>query len=38
MNIEILKKQYPIQTGANNPILRSKSKKIKNIDINIKQF
>ena len=38
MNIEFLKKEYPIQTWINNPILRTKSKKIENIDENIRQF
>jgi hypothetical protein len=32
MNIDQLKKQYPIQIGINNPILRAKSKEIEKID------
>jgi peptide deformylase len=38
MRVEFLKKLYPIQVGANNPILRSKSEPIKKIDDEIKHF
>ncbi len=38
MNIDELKKIYPIQTWINNPILRKKSKEIKNITNEIREF
>jgi peptide deformylase len=38
-NIEkILKEQYPIQTGINNPILRKKSEKVQEITKEIQEF
>lgn len=33
-----IKRQYPIETGLNNPILRNKSKPIKKIDKNVIKF
>ncbi len=38
MNIEKLKKMYPLQIGINNPILRQKSKEIQVISDDIKNF
>ena len=38
MTIEELKKLYPIQTWANNPILRRKSEAVKQIDDKVRSF
>ncbi len=38
MNIEKLKKMYPIQVGVNNPILRKKSLPVTYVDDEIKEF
>lgn len=36
--IEYLKKIYPIQTGINNPILRSENNKIEKFDLELEEF
>jgi hypothetical protein len=35
---QYIKQNYPIQTGFNNPILRAKSKPVKEITNEIKEF